>query len=181
MPSGEISTSAIVHDALNEGKSIYIPYIYQVDTTRTQGPASAMEMLVLHSLNDFESLQPDKWGIPTLDANTIATRENSLGGYGIPAERNSDGQGHFGLDLIIMPGLAFDKNLSRLGHGKGYYDNFLTRYSRSAQVNERKAPQKPYLGEDVSEILSPFHKLIGTTQLPSPSKNNFFHQRRRYQ
>lgn len=32
------------------------------------------------------------------------------------------------LDAVIVPGLAYDRGLYRLGYGKGYYDRFLSDY-----------------------------------------------------
>ncbi|KAJ5126345.1 hypothetical protein N7526_008522 [Penicillium atrosanguineum] len=113
MPTGELSTSRIVQDALQRGKDVYIPYIYTIDQT------SVMDMLALESMTEFESLQPDKWGIPSLQPTQIPGRRNCLT--------------ETGLDLIVMPGMAFDRGFRRLGHGKGYYDHFLLQYSKRSK------------------------------------------------
>ncbi len=38
------------------------------------------------------------------------------------------------IDLIIVPGLAFDENNYRLGYGGGYYDNFLVHHPNAKKI-----------------------------------------------
>lgn len=41
---------------------------------------------------------------------------------------------HGDIDLVIMPGLAFDLNHNRLGYGGGYYDRFLLKHPDAVKV-----------------------------------------------
>lgn len=125
MPGGEISTSSIVRDALDQGKKVFIPYTYNLSEPEEGQPESIMDMVELQSMNDFESLEPDKWGIPTPSKDSVLSRANCFGGTGITKGDTSNTPD--GLDLIVMPGMAFDSKFGRLGHGKGFYDYFLTR------------------------------------------------------
>lgn len=135
MPSGEISTTGIVHHALQQGKRVFIPYTYRPSTQRDGQPKSIMDMVELQSIADFESLKPDGWGIPTPSEESIASRANSFGTTGVTdgADFHVIPEGS-GLDLIIMPGMAFDSAFGRLGHGKGFYDYFLQRCHKISQM-----------------------------------------------
>ncbi|KAI5308986.1 hypothetical protein KEM55_004367, partial [Ascosphaera atra] len=158
MPSGEIHTSKIVRDAFAKRKQVYVPYLHSLETPNARGRKSIMEMLALNSIADYESLRPDAWGIPSLDKESVPQRQNCLGGYGVLSEQEAhastspqrdESTPATGLDMIIVPGMAFDTGLRRLGHGAGYYDDFLTRYLNDMGVlNDRNSlgpAKRPYL------------------------------------
>lgn len=134
MPTGEIATVGIVRDALAQGKQVFIPYTHNVQNPGSGLPKSIMDMLELHSMQDFESLQPDKWNIPTPSHESIPSRANSFGGVGLTQGSVTVLGEDAGLDLIVMPGMAFDSTFGRLGHGKGYYDYFLRRCHDASRV-----------------------------------------------
>ena len=145
MPTGEIKTEAVVKHALGSGQTVFIPYIHKPEHPASDNvPASIMDMLQLTSEHDHASLQPDRWGIPSIPKDTVPGRLNAFGEKGVtnghaPVSEAAD------LDVILMPCMAFDQELNRLGHGKGYYDNFLTRYC-SGKTKDGLNRKKPFLG-----------------------------------
>ncbi|KAL4790694.1 hypothetical protein BDV19DRAFT_371935 [Aspergillus venezuelensis] len=147
MPSGELSTSLIVEDALKSQKEVFVPYIHRIETASEQKKTSIMDMLVLESMEEFGALQRDKWGIPSLSEAQALSKRNCFGGIGLSdaAGLPKDANASAGLDLIVMPGMAFDPGFRRLGHGKGYYDSFLTRYLRWEAEIGTKMKKMPLL------------------------------------
>lgn len=147
MPKGELATAPIVADAIQNGKEVYVPYIHKTTAASSDAPASVMDMVSLHSQEDFETLEADSWGIPTPSEPSIAGRKRCLGEKSLQSQ-TSEGQeeGTRSLDVIVMPGMAFDRRLARLGHGKGYYDFFLTRYERALGGSSDSENKMPLLG-----------------------------------
>ncbi|KAL2208733.1 nagb/rpia/CoA transferase-like protein [Sarocladium strictum] len=126
MPGAEIQTDPIVRHALDAGKQVFVPYLHRSPLETPDTPARVMDMVHLKSIEDYESLKRDRWGIPSVDPATVHERQRILGGPdAFHSEKSS-------LDLILVPGVAFDVEESghvrRLGHGKGFYDFFINRY-----------------------------------------------------
>ncbi|KAI7902294.1 5-formyltetrahydrofolate cyclo-ligase-like protein [Cokeromyces recurvatus] len=115
MPTCEIMTTEIIHHVLTTGKNCFIPRCTK----------STMDMVKLASLEDFNSLPMNKWNIP--EPRLDEPRENAL-------DEN-------GLDLILVPGVAFDKNKNRIGHGKGYYDRYIKKCNAWADEHGSQRPK----------------------------------------
>jgi len=95
----EVRTGELVKRAMSAGKNVAVPV---TDITARR--------LTPSLLVDFPGdLQPGAWGI--LEPKSQAIRPLD------PAK----------LDLIIVPGVAFDLAGYRLGYGHGFYDRFLPR------------------------------------------------------
>ncbi len=124
-----------------------------------------MRLLQVHSMGDLESWLPNRWGIrepPLTEIAADGTQRLRLEGHDCPE-----------LSLILCPGVAFDKQRRRLGHGKGYYDTYLASLSahRSSlslppvqtivlafdeQIVEHEVPTGP-LDLFIGEVLTPTH------------------------
>jgi len=142
MPGREVSTRDIVLQAFEDGKAVFIPYL------RGEGGAvksKVMDMLQLNGKEDFHTLTPDGWGIPSLSKDSVDGRRNALGGTGI-SNRPNGKEVVPNLDLIFMPAVAFDQSHRRLGHGKGFYDRYLQTY-KNALDSCQPGHRMPHLGK----------------------------------
>lgn len=100
----EVRTRQSLPDALASGKKIIIPYCVDGE----------LELFHLESMDELE-LGMYRILEPKADLRTVAEKR-------VNVEE---------LDLIIVPGVAFDRRGGRTGHGKGYYDKLLE-HARSA-------------------------------------------------
>ncbi|MDO5517647.1 MAG: 5-formyltetrahydrofolate cyclo-ligase [Clostridium sp.] len=96
----EINTKSMINRAIKEGKNIYVP--------RTEFSTKLMNAV---KINNFENLIESRYGIlePKKDEPFINPND---------------------LDLIVVPGVAFDKDGGRIGYGAGYYDRYFKRINK---------------------------------------------------
>ncbi len=94
----EVNTKDFINEALSEGKKIIIPY---TDTGKV--------LIVPVEIESFDDLVKCKFGYLEPKKEKINT----------PYDVNK-------IDLIVVPGVVFDKKRNRIGFGKGYYDRLLS-------------------------------------------------------
>lgn len=95
----EIDTKDIINKAFNDNKKIYVP--------RTEFKTRLMDAVEIKSL---DNLVKSEYGIlePSVKEPHIDPNE---------------------LDLIVVPGVAFDRDGGRMGYGAGFYDRYFKKIS----------------------------------------------------
>ncbi|MBT8131847.1 MAG: 5-formyltetrahydrofolate cyclo-ligase [Gammaproteobacteria bacterium] len=93
---GEVSVWPIIHNAWKDGKTVYLPVVC---------PGTTLGFV---AISEQSVLRKNRYGI-----REPVYQEGDF----FPAEK---------LDLILVPTVAFDRQLHRLGMGAGYYDRALS-------------------------------------------------------
>lgn len=98
---GEVKTRNIIKQLLKEGKTVCVPYL-----------KSSKPPMKAKKINSLDELTEGVYGIETAptEAQEVSPEE---------------------IDVVIVPGAAFDTQGNRLGYGGGFYDEFLSRLNRN--------------------------------------------------
>ena len=134
MPKGEIVTDTALARVLDDKKTLYVPRVgldfekCDMDLIRVEDADEQQE--ISHGIDAARRLfyhdwPRNKWGIPEppLDVDHTAAQPGDI-------------------DLLVVPGLAFDDKGGRLGQGKGYYDRFITKMRKMRDQQQQQQGDK---------------------------------------
>jgi len=93
----EVNTAGLIEECLRMGKAIFVPKVDRIK-----------HRLLLYEIKDLKELLPGCMGIPEPSLPDNRLREIK------------------DVDLVIVPGVGFDRSGNRLGYGAGYYDILLS-------------------------------------------------------
>lgn len=139
----EVFTHNLIKQALKDGKKVCVPYVEKGNP----------EMIASH-LENFNELKEGFYGI-------LAPLKEKVK----PVDPKE-------IDLIVSPGVAFDKEGYRVGYGGGFYDRFLKKVRLDTHIiaiafNLQMVTEVPRNAHDV-----PVHSIITEVGLTIFNKKN---------
>ena len=102
----EVMTRDLIKQMFAEKKHVIIPYTDTVETKLIPTEIFDLEKDLIKC--SFGYYEPKKENVKYVDPQKF--------------------------DLIVVPGVAFDKNLNRMGYGKGYYDRILNQRRKDCKA-----------------------------------------------
>lgn len=108
----ELDADPVIQTAIEEGKNVFVPKV-------------SGNLMSFHQVKSLEG--PFKKGVFGIREPLESSLEWEFFSSPEPA-------------LVLVPGLAFNKNGSRLGRGRGYYDRFISRIRHEAETAGEQAP-----------------------------------------
>ncbi len=96
----EVDTRPLAASLHEAGKTVVLPVV--ADFSRTAGTTPRLRHLALEGA---AALRENRWGV-----------HEPIGGRTVPVEE---------IDVVIVPALGAGRNGHRIGHGLGFYDEFL--------------------------------------------------------
>lgn len=116
MPKNEIKTETALRHCVEKGKILYVPEVGKnferadMELVRVFAEKSETGQLF------YDTWPKNKWSIPEPPENM--TREVAKPGD---------------IDLLVVPGLGFDREGNRIGQGKGFYDRFIEKITKDSK------------------------------------------------
>jgi 5-formyltetrahydrofolate cyclo-ligase len=137
----EVNTIPMIKETIKLGKRVVVPLVIK----------KKKSLVAIEIKDPDKDLSPGEFGIlePKDSENPVNPKE---------------------IDLVLVPGLVFDKYGYRIGYGGGYYDNWLKYFNKnkriglafSLQVIEDKIP--------ISNHDLPVNKIVTDKAIISPQK-----------
>lgn len=127
----EVRTITLIKDALKIGKKVAVPKVYSVNVTEEGKTSKYMKFHYISSLDDlkegFRGIKEPSEELPVADIDSDKA-------------------------IMVMPVVAFDEDINRVGYGGGVYDRYLSTHNVIKKIGVAYEEQKVDKIDDIDSF-----------------------------